>query len=72
MAKIKTIRIHNNTSYTVGYGGIVKIEDLSQEFENSIHFIYCCYDKNDNLLFSIENCPVIVEYFTEKELKTNK
>ena len=31
--------------------------------------VYFAYNFNDELLWSIHNCPVLVKYFTEDELK---
>ncbi len=44
--------------------GIARIEDKSLEYENSFYSMFLCYDINDNLVKSIENCPVIVTYIT--------
>lgn len=42
--------------------GIVKIEDRSIEFENSLTSVYHCYDKDGKIIKVIENCPVDILY----------
>lgn len=48
--------------YMVGQGRIAKIEDKSIEYEDSIHFIYHCYDKHGKIVKILVNCPVDITY----------
>lgn len=48
------------------YGGdwrfVGSIIDASLEWEDGVDYIYRIEDKNGDLIATIENCPVIVEY----------
>lgn len=50
--------------YHVGDGKIARIEDVTAEYEDHSETILHCYDNNGNLLRSIINCPVDIEYLT--------
>ena len=60
--KVTVVNPQGNIVTKVGKKNVARIEDKSQEFENGTEFIYLCFDSNDNLVRSIENCPVIVDY----------
>lgn len=67
--KIKTLTIISGAGvkrYEIGkkYNGftLYKIEDVSLEFENSYHNIYCGFTKENDPVFNVENAPVDVEY----------
>jgi hypothetical protein len=62
--KIKKLEVYNCQSHTyiVGKDGVTEIKDSSKEWEDKIDFIYWIY-KGENLAISLENVPVMVEYF---------
>jgi hypothetical protein len=64
--RISIVTLEGVKSFEVGnvYVGqaVIEIKNNSLEFENSIHSQYDVLDKNGNLIASIENCPVVVEY----------
>ncbi|MEK4732830.1 hypothetical protein [Paenibacillus sp. FSL L8-0641] len=41
---------------------VIEIRPVGKEFENSIHSEFTIHDENGDLIASIENAPVIVEY----------
>ena len=63
--KIKSIIVvtnMNNSDIEVGVDSVARIENASLEFEDSIVIRYLIYDKDDNLLRELINCPVDVRY----------
>jgi len=66
MPRIKKVTVvlskAKTKKYEVGKGGIHHIDDRSFEFENSYYLILSCNDLNDNIIHSIENVPVIIDY----------
>ena len=46
---------------------IAKILDKSVEFPDSLHLIYWVVDQNNELIATVENCPVNVEYKTTQK-----
>ena len=48
---------------------ISEIKDMSLEFDDSRHGIYDCRDADGQLVATIDNCPVIVEYMEVTEQK---
>ena len=67
MAKVKSITVINGQGSLLiksGVDGIVRIEDKSLEYEDSFYSMYMCYGEKDNLIKSIEGCPVLVDYYT--------
>ena len=66
MKRVKSISIINGKDsqiITDGINGIDRIEDKSMDFENSFYSMYLCFDSDSNLIKSIENCPVVVDYY---------
>lgn len=62
---IESIVIINGTGtmmFEVGKNDVAKIKDACMEFENSFTSMYLLYDKDEKLINSIENCPVVVSY----------
>jgi len=43
---------------------VIEIKQVGYEFENGIHSEYLVYDENGDIIASIENCPVIVDWRT--------
>lgn len=41
---------------------VIEIEQIGATFEDHIHSEYVIKDENGDLISSIENCPVIVDY----------
>ncbi|UMY55331.1 MULTISPECIES: hypothetical protein [Paenibacillus] len=41
---------------------IIEIKQVATEYENNVHSEFHILDENDELIVSIENAPVIVEY----------
>nr|WP_302057315.1 hypothetical protein [Paenibacillus sp. Lou8.1] len=41
---------------------VIEIKQVGTAFENSIHSEFTIHDENGDLIASIENAPVIVEY----------
>ncbi|MGZ0042096.1 hypothetical protein [Paenibacillus ottowii] len=41
---------------------IIEIKQVGTEYENNVHSEFHILDENDELIVSIENAPVIVEY----------
>lgn len=66
MAKIKKVTVilgaGKTKEYEVGYNNIHHIDDRSLEYETSYHLMLLCNDCNDNLIHSIEDLPVIIDY----------
>ncbi|RED34703.1 hypothetical protein [Paenibacillus sp. VMFN-D1] len=46
---------------------VIEIKNMSDEYEDHIHSEYWVLDENGELIASIENCPVIVEWQTIAE-----
>lgn len=43
---------------------VIEIKQVGAEYENSIHSEFLVSDENGDLIASIENCPVIVDWKT--------
>ena len=72
MPKVKSIQIItnpilHNLHYKVGVNGVDRIEDRSLEYESSFYSMFLVYDREDDLIESIENCPVVVKYYKDKD-----
>ena len=72
--KIKAITIIRNQDigpYEIGkyYNGLLldHIDDRSQEFHDSIEFIYQGFTKDNDLVFEVINAPIDVEYIEDKQ-----
>ncbi len=50
------------TTYSVGRNKINTIQDLSLEYEDHWETILSCFDEEGQLLRSVINCPVDIEY----------
>ncbi|KOP64393.1 hypothetical protein AMS62_03320 [Bacillus sp. FJAT-18019] len=46
---------------------VIEIVQVGAEFENSIHSEYLIRDEDGDLIASVENCPVIVDWKTLAE-----
>jgi len=60
--EIPTSDGENPSWMSTGHGGITRIEDLSQEYEEGMYTSYIGYDKDGAKIQMFENCPVIVSY----------
>lgn len=71
--KIEKIVVHNLGAYQLGESinerKIFSIQDHSKELNTGrIDSLYLCVGKDGELLVTIENCPVVVEYsYIEEE-----
>ncbi|WP_164219318.1 hypothetical protein [Virgibacillus sp. YIM 98842] len=73
MTKIKSLKVINTTDengysfgYEVGQQGVEKIIDATLEFPDSVSRMYMVYGPKENLIASIEDAPVVIEYFKQK------
>ncbi|KGE17598.1 hypothetical protein [Paenibacillus wynnii] len=41
---------------------VIEIKQVGAEYEDHVHSEFSVYDENDNLIASVENAPVIVDY----------
>lgn len=68
MKRIKKLTIqntqHGRVDFEVG-SEIKEIRNCGLEFEDSVHSSYDVFNHKDEIVFSIENCAVVVEYFTD-------
>ncbi|AOZ91607.1 hypothetical protein [Paenibacillus crassostreae] len=46
----------------IGGREVIEIAQVGATFEDRVHSEYVIFDENNNLISSIENCPVIVDY----------
>lgn len=68
MQVIQSITIATIPAFVFAVGGehndreIIEIKQVGAEYENNVHSEFHVLDENDELIVSIENAPVIVEY----------
>lgn len=60
--KITIVNMNWIKEYEVWEKDIEDINDVSIEYENSLHLLYEIKDTWWNTVARIENCPVIIEY----------
>lgn len=69
MSKVRSIQVINGQGslfISEGQNGIDRIEDKSLEYEDSFYSMYLCYDKDNHLVKSVENCPIVVDYYNDQ------